>query len=72
MYRDILRELNRGAGGLGLAARETKKNEVRVLFAAGSHQIFVDNIRELMEAGKLALKKLRKGQLPDDSFRTVK
>lgn len=65
LYRQMLREIRKGPDSIGLAARETSKKDLRVVFDLGSEQDSVANIEELVAAGEHALKQLRRGHLPD-------
>ena len=65
LYRHILKELDRGAGGLGLAAREARKRDVRIMFEVAQQEDSIDNIQDLANVGTHVLQQLRKGQLPE-------
>ena len=65
LYRHILKELDRGAGGLGLAAREARKRDVRIMFEVAEQEDSIDNIQDLANVGTNVLQQLRKGHLPE-------
>lgn len=68
LYREYLRVLGGEKLGLGLAAQETKKGQVRELFGMGADERSVSNIRELIDAAEYTLTLLRKGHIPRESY----
>ncbi|KAI5647628.1 hypothetical protein M9H77_33633 [Catharanthus roseus] len=64
LYRQILRALNSPALPLNLAARLSKKAEVRAIFMLGSEERSLHNIKDLIDAGEYSLSLLRKGEIP--------
>lgn len=68
LYREYLRALRSEKLGLGLAAQETKKGEVRELFSMGAVERSLHNIRELIDAAEYTLTLLRKGEIPRESY----
>ncbi|CDP09310.1 unnamed protein product [Coffea canephora] len=64
LYRQILRSLNSPALPLNLAARLSKKAEVRAIFMLGSEERSIHNIEDLIDAAEYSLSLLRKGEMP--------
>ncbi|XP_027163474.1 uncharacterized protein LOC113763757 [Coffea eugenioides] len=64
LYRQILRSLNSPALPLNLAARLSKKAEVRAIFMLGSEERSIHNIEDLIDAAEYSLSLLRKGEIP--------
>lgn len=67
LYRQYLRALSSEKLGLGFAAQETKKAQVRELFDMGAMERSSHNIRDLIDAAEYTLTLLRKGQIPRES-----
>ncbi|KAL2612984.1 hypothetical protein R1flu_024676 [Riccia fluitans] len=63
-YRCLLRALNSEKVSLSLAARETKKAEVRYIFELAAAERSVHNIRELLDIARHAASVLQKGKIP--------
>lgn len=64
LYRQILRSLNSPALPLNLAARLSKKAEVRAIFMLGAEERSIHNIEDLIDAAEYSLSLLRKGEIP--------
>lgn len=64
LYRQILRSLNSPSLPLNLAARLSKKAEVRAIFMVASEERSLHNIDDLVDTADYALSLLRKGQIP--------
>lgn len=66
-YRCLLRALNLEKVPLSLAARESKKAEVRHIFELAASERSVHNIRELLDIARHSVSLLEKGEIPGES-----
>ncbi|KAF8030325.1 hypothetical protein BT93_E2694 [Corymbia citriodora subsp. variegata] len=64
LYRQILRSLNSSNLPLTLAARLSKKAEVKAIFMLAAEERSLHNIEDLMDIGEYSLSLLRKGEIP--------
>ncbi|XP_078440466.1 COMPLEX 1 LYR-like protein [Wolffia australiana] len=65
LYRQILRHIDSPDLPIGgLAARLTKKAEVRTMFLFGSEERSLHNIADLIDAAEYSLSVLKQGRLP--------
>ncbi|KAL1802505.1 hypothetical protein ACET3Z_031152 [Daucus carota] len=64
LYRQILRSLNSPNLPLNLAARLSKKAEVRAIFMVAAEERSLHNVEDLIDTGEYALSLLRKGEIP--------
>lgn len=64
LYRQILRSLNSPKLPLNLAARLSKKAEVRAIFMLASEERSLHNVNDLIDTGEYSLSLLRKGEIP--------
>ena len=64
LFRRLLRSVNGRPEGIGLAARETLKAEIRFAFDLAKNEASISNLDELTEIGRHALSQLEKGHLP--------
>ncbi|KAK2982949.1 hypothetical protein RJ640_006363 [Escallonia rubra] len=64
LYRQLLRSLNSPNLPLNLAARLSKKAEVRAIFMLASEDRSLHNVEDLIDAAEYSLSLLRKGEIP--------
>ena len=64
LFRRLLRAVNDRPEGVGLAARETLKAEIRFAFDLARNEASISNLEELAEIGRYTLSQLEKGHLP--------
>ncbi|KAK3040959.1 hypothetical protein RJ639_029069 [Escallonia herrerae] len=64
LYRQLLRSLNSPNLPLNLAARLSKKAEVRAIFMLASEDRSLHNIEDLIDAAEYSLSLLRKCEIP--------
>ncbi|KAK3030210.1 hypothetical protein RJ639_038720 [Escallonia herrerae] len=64
LYRQLLRSLNSPNLPLNLAARLSKKAEVRAIFMLASEDRSLHNIEDLIDAAEYSLSLLRKDEIP--------
>lgn len=64
LFRSLLRAANRRPQGIGLAASETLKHQIRVAFDLSKAEASVSNLEELVEIGRHVLSQMEQGYLP--------
>lgn len=64
LYRQILRSINSPNLPLNLAARLSKKAEVRAIFMLASEERSLHNIDDLIDVANYSLSLLTKGEIP--------
>lgn len=64
LYRQILRSLNSPDLPLNLAARLSKKAQVRAIFMLASEERSLHNVEDLIDTAEYSLSLLRKGEIP--------
>lgn len=64
LYGQLLRSLSSPILPMTLAARLSKKAEVRAIFMLGSEERSLHNIEDLIDTAEYSLSLLRKGEVP--------